>query len=504
MAGLSWPQRLMARAARAMGLRVYSSVLDDRFRQTASRPGASSANAEISAAGAKTAWNARDAVRNDAFARRIVDLWAANAVGSGVTCRWEDARRQALWKQWAETTACDAEGRKTLAGIEALVVRSVVTDGEVLVRLMPRAPTPRNPIGLELQVIEADHLDRTKSIEVNGNSVMQGVEVDAEGRVVAYWILPRHPGEAWPLMPQVGLRTSVRVPAQYVLHIFRQDRPGQLRGISWLAPTLSTLRDLADYEAALLMKAKIEACMAAIVNDDSEDTVTAGNPAGRVTDADGNVIETFEPGMLLYRRGTGEIEVVNPSGGGSHMQFARRSLERAAVGAGLTYDQVSGDLTGANYSSLRAGKIEFRAMNSQVQWTILLPQLCVPIAEAFNQAGEMAGLWRGAPTFSHTPEAPEVVDPLKDVTAIIAQVRAGLLAPQDAAAMLGWTYEDLIQKIATADKLRDDAGVVVDSDPRRLAKSGAAHDAAQVAAVEIAATGAAAPPAPAEPAPAAP
>ena len=51
---------------------------------------------------------------------------------------------------------------------------------------------------------------------------------------------------------------------------------------------------------------------------------------------------------------------VPPSGGGSHTAFARRALEAASVGAGLTHDQVSGDLTAANYSSLRAGKIEFR------------------------------------------------------------------------------------------------------------------------------------------------
>jgi hypothetical protein len=42
--------------------------------------------------------------------------------------------------------------------------------------------------------------------------------------------------------------------------------------------------------------------------------------------------------MILYRRGMGSVEVVNPSGGGSHTAFARRALEAAAVGAGLTYD----------------------------------------------------------------------------------------------------------------------------------------------------------------------
>jgi capsid protein len=52
--------------------------------------------------------------------------------------------------------------------------------------------------------------------------------------------------------------------------------------------------------------------------------------------------------------------------GVSDTAFARRALEASAVGTGLTYDQVAGDLTQANYSSLRAGKIEFRRLCEQV------------------------------------------------------------------------------------------------------------------------------------------
>ena len=64
-------------------------------------------------------------------------------------------------------------------------------------------------------------------------------------------------------------------------------------------------------------------------------------------------------------------------------QSATRAL--AAFCAGLTYDQVSGDLTQANYSSLRAGKIEFRRLCEQVQYGMLIPMLVRPIAERFQK-----------------------------------------------------------------------------------------------------------------------
>ncbi len=499
---LTLAQRAVKRLAGMVGLRAYASAqADSRFR-SGTTPTGSSANAEVSAARHTIAEQARDAERNDAFARRIIDLWAANAVGGGITCAWSDTTHAAVWRRWAETRECDAEGKKTLAAIEALVIKSVVRDGEVLVRFVRSMPTMANPLGLRLAVLESDHLDRYKNGIYEGRAVLQGVEVDDNGRPAAYWMLPRHPGEAWPLLPAIGARTSQRVPASEVLHIYRQERPGQVRGVSWLAPVLPVLRDLSDYEAALLVKAKIEACLTAIVTDEDSEQVATGST---VEDANGNKIETFEPGMIMYRRGAGEVEVVNPSGGGSHLQFARRALERAAVGAGLTYDQGSGDLTGANYSSLRAGKIEFRALNGQVQWTLLLPQLCAPIAEEFHRMGALAGLWSLMDgDFTHTPPAPEMIDPLKDTTALVAQVRAGLTSLPRATASMGYQLEEVVAEIREANEMLDDAGLALDSDVRRVAKSGVAHDAAQIAAVEIAATGAAIPQQqPAEPQPAA-
>ena len=488
--GLNLAQRFVKRMATAVGLRAYAAAqTDSRFRQ-GSPPTGSSANAEVSAGAKPIANMARDAVRNDAFARRIVDLWAANAVGAGITCAWADELHAEAWRRWAETRECDEEGKKTLPGIEAMVMRAVVQDGEALVRFVRSVPTMANPLGLRLHVLEADHLDRTKTGTYEERPILQGVEVSETGRPVAYWLLPRHPGEAWPMMAGIGARTAVRVSASEVLHIYRQERPGQVRGVSWLAPVLPVLRDLSDYEAALLLKAKIEACLSAVVTEEADDTVTGS----RVTDANGNQIETFEPGMILYRKGAGEIEVVNPSGGGSHLGFARRALERAAVGGGLTYDQVSGDLTGANYSSLRAGKIEFRALNGQVQWTLLLPQLCAPIAAEFHRMGALSGLWSLTEgDFTHTPPAPEMVDPMKDTMALIAQTRGLLSSPQRAAAALGWEWKELVKEYAEALADMDDAGVVSDADARRVAKSGSAQDAAQIAAVEIAATGAAMP-----------
>jgi len=270
-------------------------------------------------------------------------------------------------------------------------------------------------------------VDTARQGVIEGVPTLQGIGLGEAGEPVGYWLHRVHPGASW-LIPSSGRLTSEAVPARDVLHIYRKRRPGQLRDVSWLAPVLTRLRDLSDYEAALLMKAKIEACLAAVVSEDGDEAMT-GPASGLLRDAQGRTVESFEPGMILYRRGMGSVEVVNPSGGGSHAAFARRALEASAVGTGLTYDQVAGDLTQANYSSLRAGKIEFRRLCEQVQYGMLIPMLVRPIADRFHAQGALLGLW-GAEVpegLSHVPPAHEMIDPLKDTTALIAQVRAGFV-----------------------------------------------------------------------------
>ncbi len=475
-----------------LAFRGYAATQD--VRSSASwAPSGGSATAEVGAASATVARRARDAVRNDPYATRIVDLWTGNAVGAGITTRWPDRAHADAWRRWADSTACDAEGRLDLYGLQALAMRAVVESGECFVRLLLTPPTLSNPVGLRLQVLESDHLDAARTGMVEGAPTIQGIALGEAGEPVGYWLHRIHPGASW-LLPGATWLGSERIPATDVLHIYRKRRPGQLRDVSWLAPVLLRLRDLGDYEAALLMKAKIEACLAAVVTEEGEEALT-GPAAGLLRDAQGRTVESFEPGMILYRRGMGSVEVVNPSGGGSHAAFARRALEAAAVGAGLTYDQVSGDLTQANYSSLRAGKIEFRRLCEQVQYGMLIPMLVRPIAERFHAQGALIGLW-GAELpadVSHVPPAHEMIDPLKDTTALIAQVRAGFVPQPEAAGAFGYDFRQTVEMIREANALLDDAGLSLDTDPRRVAKSGSAQDAAQMAAVEIAATGAATP-----------
>ena len=285
-----------------------------------------------------------------------------------------------LWLDFAATA--DADGLTDFAGLQALIVRGLVESGEVLVRLRERRTEDGLPVPLQLQVLEADHLDSWKTGELaDGGFILQGIEFDALGRRRAYWLYPTHPGDG-----RGGL-VSHRVPADRVLHLFERLRPGQVRGVPWFAPVMLKLRDLDAYDEAELVRKKIEACFAAFVTG-VQDEETLGKAR---TEPDGARIETFEPGMIEYLEPGRDVKFASPSASGGYAEYMRMQLHAVAAGVGLTYELLTGDLSQVNYSSIRAGLIEFRRRMEALQWQLLVPGLCQPVWRRFVLAAQAAG-----------------------------------------------------------------------------------------------------------------
>jgi len=317
------------------------------------------ANTEIGPALVRLRDRSRDLVRNNPYAAKAVQAVVSNLVGTGILprARSDDTalndHTDKLWARFAE--ACDADDLTDFSGLQALIVRAMVESGECLLRIRERRIEEGLPVPLQLQLLEPDHLDTTKTGELaNGGFVVQGVEFDALGRRRAYWLYPVHPGEVATF--RKASLSSRPVPATSVLHLFDRLRPGQVRGVPWFAPVILKLRDLDDYDDAELVRKKIEACFAAFVTG-SEDEETLGS-AG--TDADGGRVENFEPGMIEYLAPGKDVKFASPTHAGGYAEYMRVQLHAIAAGVGLTYELLTGDLSQVNYSSIRAGLIEFR------------------------------------------------------------------------------------------------------------------------------------------------
>ena len=470
-------RRAQARAGIAMLARAYEGARIGRRTEGWVVAG-TSANAEIGTAIARLRDRTREQVRNNPYAAKAVSAVVSNLVGTGIMPRARagdsavNDQADQLWGRFAET--CDADGLTDFSGLQALIVRAMVESGECLVRIRERRIEDGLAVPLQLQLLEPDHLDAGKTGELPGGGfVVQGVEFDALGRRRAYWLYPVHPGEV--AMFRRAALASQPVPAASVLHLFDRLRPGQVRGVPWFAPVILKLRDLDDYDDAELVRKKIEACFAAFFTG-SDDEETLGRASA---DTDGRRLESFEPGMIEYLAPGKDVKFATPSHAGGYGEYMRVQLHAIAAGVGLTYELLTGDLSQVNYSSIRAGLLEFRRRMEALQWQLLVPGLCRPVWQRFVATAQAIGaLPEGTIDAEWTAPRFEAVDPLKDIQADILAVRAGLMTLREAIARQGYDPAHVLAEIGTTNAELDRLGIVLDTDPRKATKTGAAKPAA--------------------------
>lgn len=411
---------------------------------------------------------ARDLVRNNAHAESAVTTIADHAVGWGIVAKAKptNTRAQDTWDRWANTTACDADGRHDFAGLQKLVIRGVVEAGEMLIRRRFRLPEDALPIPMQLQVLEPDYLDTAKT-EIalpNGGRIVYGVEFDPIGRRAAYWLFPEHPGNAGWTLPQ-----SQRVPASGVLHIFKPTRAGAVRGASWFAPVLLRFKDFDEYEDATLMKQKIAACLAVILSD------VDGSSAALGTADDTNTpgIDSLEPGMILNVPPGRTVQVVEPPSVREYSDYSKTSLRAIAAGLGVTYEDLTGDYADMPFSAARMSRLRHWARVEDWRWRTLIPQFCDPVWVWAMDAATIMGV-RGAAEATAQWTAPPMpmIDPSAEGLAYSRNVRAGIQTLSEAIRERGYDPDDMFAEMAEDNKKLDKLGLILDSDPRNMTQAG--------------------------------
>lgn len=486
---LSWLDRTILALAPKWGASRARARLIARHFEAASMgrrtSGWSRRNADANAAAAGAALanirgQARDLVRNNAWARRGLDRIETATVGWGIRPKAIGRNAElvaASWRQWAETTQCDAAGRLTFYGLQALIMRTVVESGEVLVRRRRRRPEDGLAVPLQLQILEPDHLDTSLDgiKSPAGGDIIQGVEFDAIGRRVAYWIFDQHPGGRTFTSPQ-----SRRVAASEILHVFRQERAGQVRGVSWFAPISVRLHDFDEFEDATLMKQKIAACLAAFVTDMDGTNAPLGGGGGTSSEPH----DAFEPGMILNLPPGKAVTVANPPASTDHAAFSATALRGVAAGIGVTYEDLTGDYSQVNYSSARMARLAFNADVHHWRWNMLMPQFCAPAWGWMIEALALAGIETNA-VAKWTPPPAQMLDPDKEGSAAMRAIRSGQLTLDEMVREQGYDPDEHWEEYAAGLQRLDKLGIILDSDPRKTTSGGqlqAAPDDAATAA----------------------
>jgi len=472
-------RRLRARMAAATLVRHYEAASTGR-RTQGWRHNIADANAATGFSLARLREVARDLVRNNGYAESALTTVGDHVVGWGIVAKTKDKRAMTAWREWSETTACDSDGRNDFAGLQKLVMRTVVESGEALVRRRIRRPEDGLPLPLQLQVLEPDFIDTLKTgIAITNTTtgqvvgrIVHGVEFDILGRRVAYWLFSEHPGSAQGIGGMGGGYQSRRVPAESILHVYKQSRPGQVRGPSWFAPVLLRFKDFDEYEDATLMKQKIAACLAVITSD----VDGSAAPLGLATAQEPGKpeLDSLEPGMILNATPGRQITVVEPPSVADYDAYTKTSLRAIATGLGVTYEDLTGDYAGMPFSAARMSRLRHWARVEDWRWRTLIPQFCAPSWAWAMQAGQIVGrIGADVPMVAEwtAPPAP-MIDPGAEGLAYMRNIRAGIQTLFEVLRERGYDPEAVLKEFAEVNKLLDEHEIILDSDPRNTTQAG--------------------------------
>lgn len=424
-----------------------------------------------------SAW---DLWRNNPYARKIVRSILSQVIGRGLrpasTATKADGtphvefrtRADQLWQELQrgfDFRGVPGRGGLSMTGLQRLALASVVISGEILAQPRPLSAAEQKkrdlPIALSVQLIDADRLnpDLTRYPDAGDNQVYRGIELDKEGRRVAYH-LSRYPvGDTQPSVTE-----STRVAAEKILHVYVEDDVDQYRGVSWFAPSLLQMRDTGDYQYNELKASAMASCI----------VLGYSRPTGRAKfglhqaadqeteDENGNPISAIQPGMLIDIGKDGKLQGFNPARPGANAEAFIQHMLRGTAAAfpGVKASTVTGDYRNSSFSSERSADNDcWPELEHAQDW--FAGSFCQPLWEEILAAAVVAGYFEGILTAAEfharkkafvgaTWQGPVArsINPVDDATSAGLRVAKCLSSPQIEAAAVGKNWQNILRDIA--------------------------------------------------------
>ncbi len=341
---------------------------------------------------------------------------------------------ESAYQEWSKKKNCTQNGEESLSEVYRLCLTSAARDGGAMVQLI-RDPNA-NAFGFALKLIEIDHLDVNYNTLVNsdGNRIVMGVEKDAVGRTVAYWLLKNHPGD---LIFGSSPYNRYRVDAREIIHYFVKERITQSVGVPWAAPSMLRMHHLEQYEMAELIASR------AAANKGGYYSSTTGQPyTGEKEETMNTEGETVETGATLDDSQPGQFDELPPGmtftpydpthPTSQYGDFCRHQRLSIAAGMDMSYATLVGDLKEANFSSMRTGWLDERESYKRMQ-AHMVEHLANEIFEAWLEMAITVGRLRlpmskfsqlNQPTF-HGRKWPWI-DPEVDIRANLTAINGGI------------------------------------------------------------------------------
>ena len=388
---------------------------------------------------------ARYEVANNSYARGIVKTLAEDTIGTGPRLQMllgdEETNRRIEhdFAIWAKKVKLPSKLRT--------IRMARCQDGEAFA-ILARNPVLKTNVTLDMQLVEADRV--TDDELVSDDSSVDGITFDQFGNPVSYKVLKKHPGGT----DSFDMET-ITVKAENMIHVFRQDRPEQHRGIPEITAALPLFAHLRRFTLAVVSAAEAAADFAGILYTDA--------PANGEADAV-EAMDTIqlERNMLLTMPGGWKMSQVDPKQPvTTYGEFKREILNEIARCLSMPFNIAAGNSSGYNYASGRldhqtyykAIKVDQSFMEAEVLDRILdhwLKEWALATASNIDLCDcRHVWFWDGQ----------EHVDPSKEATAQQKRLESRTTNLAIEYAKQGRDWEVELRQIAKERKLMEELGI---------------------------------------------
>lgn len=248
--------------------------------------------------------------------------------------------------------------------LDILILRTLIIDGQVFIRV---DKTAKNQYGISFELLDSLTVDTTKNqlATPTQNAIVMGVQIDRFNRPIQYWIRENN-GENY------NTGKLYTVPADQIIHIYKQQFVGQTRGFGDIVASIDSLKQLDDFAVSELIAAKISACQGVFYERTGD---TAGDFLDQSSDDiqdKGTFLQEIAPGIASIVPQGYTVKSLTPTHPNTNFAgFVKAIVRRIASACGVSYNRLSHDYEAVNYSSLREAALDEAKTYANVQRFII-------------------------------------------------------------------------------------------------------------------------------------
>lgn len=399
-----------------------------------------------------------DMVKNDPYAERVIDTILENAISSGVKIELEDKKAKKLWEIFSSTEEADYQEKYDLNVMQYMAWRTTLEFGECILMKRRVQPSVTYPFSFKIQLLPPRYLAVDYSVRTDTTIIKAGIEYDKDGRIINYHLFKNDP------LSEGATTERIVVPASDISLVIIPKTLGVDRGRPYLTSTMTTLRNLDEYEDAEMHKQRYHAFITAFIQTPPEDEKYTPIKKDHEEKVTMGTIKRLRPGETMF--------VPNPPSLANYPEHVKQSLMKVSTGTSIPYPILSEDYSSVNYSSFRGNLIKFDNSLTVLKSIAIIPRICRPIVRWFFEDLEALGIKIKNKKATYVPPKLKYLDPSKEIPAQILAIRAGLTSWGREIRANGENPDDLALEIKKWNEVFDQLGLSPICDPRVHEKGG--------------------------------